>query len=234
VRRRPNPSFLRSTYPRCAARLDGTGKIQQSVKELKFAGNTGVCRPQHLQFTNHVRSSWGSGAHSILIRADQTSLLQGCIDRLADDVLHGAVISLRQSLRSARPASVTEFLRLAAFHIRRELTRLSREYYGPSGWATHHAVKAWDTGCFGTPQVNVATRDPSPSQVAIREENIERLCVAVDQLSEELRDVVDLLWSHGLQQQEAARILGVTRKTVQRRWVRARLRLFHLLSVDEV
>lgn len=147
-----------------------------------------------------------------------------------DDVLDGAVITLRTSLQSARPADCTEFLRLAAFHIRRELARLAREYHGPSGWATRRVHSTNGDAWSGTTGEEPASSEPSPCQVAMRNDDIDRLYVAVDSLPEDLRDVVDLLWLHGLQQREAAEILGVTTKTIQRRWVRARTHLHRILD----
>jgi len=150
-----------------------------------------------------------------------------------DDVLDGAVIALRYSLLQARPASVAEFLRLAAFHIRRELTRLAREYYGPTGWARRHVLcPAGESSLFGA-TAYWADRDPSPSHAVFHHEDIARLHSAVDALCDELRDVVDLLWLHGMKQREAANILGVATKTVQRRWIRARLRLHRSLADGE-
>ena len=45
-----------------------------------------------------------------------------------DDVLQEALLNLRQSLSDARPANAREFFRLAAFQIRRSLTRFGRHY----------------------------------------------------------------------------------------------------------
>lgn len=147
-----------------------------------------------------------------------------------DDVLDGAVISLKSSLRSARPATVNEFLRLAAFHILRELTRLAREYYGPRGWATRHVVGPTTESWFNAAFEGESEDEGSPSQIASQHENVERLHEAVGTLDEDLREVVDLMWLHGLKQNETAEILGVTPKTIRRRWVRARLRLQHAMS----
>lgn len=146
-----------------------------------------------------------------------------------DDVLHGALIALRESLRRARPATVADFMRLAAFHIRRELVRLSREYYGPAGWATRHAL-------MDPHQHDVAVESPHASPFdrataeTMRREDTTELYAAIDELGDELRDVVDLLWLHGLSQEQTARILKVSTRTVRRRWLRARLQLSARLS----
>jgi RNA polymerase sigma-70 factor (ECF subfamily) len=45
----------------------------------------------------------------------------------------------------------------------------------------------------------------------------------VDRLPEEQREVVNLLWYDSLTHAQAAAVLGVTTKTIQRRWASARL-----------
>ena len=52
---------------------------------------------------------------------------------------------------------------------------------------------------------------------------------AVGALPEDERDVFDLLWYQGLTRQEAAALLEVSAKTVQRRWQAACLRLHDAL-----
>src|SRR5262249_32539816 len=52
----------------------------------------------------------------------------------------------------------------------------------------------------------------------------------VQALPDEEREVVDLIWYEGLDQSEAASFLGVPRATVQRRWLKARLRLKAILD----
>ena len=45
----------------------------------------------------------------------------------------------------------------------------------------------------------------------------------VADLPEEDREVFDLLWYQGLTQAEAAAVLGISERTVSRRWISARL-----------
>jgi RNA polymerase sigma-70 factor (ECF subfamily) len=53
---------------------------------------------------------------------------------------------------------------------------------------------------------------------------------AVDHLGEADRELFDLLWYQGLTQAEAAAILGVTERTVNSRWLAARVRLSDALG----
>ena len=52
----------------------------------------------------------------------------------------------------------------------------------------------------------------------------------VERLPEEEREVFDLLWYQGLSQAEAGQVLGVTERTIKRRWASARLRLHRVLK----
>ena len=48
------------------------------------------------------------------------------------------------------------------------------------------------------------------------------------------REVFELIWYQDLTHADAAAVLGVATKTIQRRWREARLQLHHLLDDDRV
>jgi RNA polymerase sigma-70 factor (ECF subfamily) len=133
-----------------------------------------------------------------------------------EDVMQGALLRLLRALRVIQPDSMRAFLALAAQQIRRELIDLARHYYGPRGLGTHHA----------TPDVEgpgeAATHDwPDP---ATEPGSLAEWCDfhrKIDELPEEQREVVGLLFYQGLTQAEAALVLDVTVRTVQRRWYAA-------------
>ena len=52
----------------------------------------------------------------------------------------------------------------------------------------------------------------------------------VEALPDDEREVFDLLWYQGITQAEAARVLNVTERTIQRRWQAARLSLYEKLG----
>ena len=55
----------------------------------------------------------------------------------------------------------------------------------------------------------------------------------IERLSDEERQMFDLLWYQELTQVEAAEILGVSERTIQRRWQLARIRFQELPSNHE-
>jgi RNA polymerase sigma-70 factor (ECF subfamily) len=142
-----------------------------------------------------------------------------------DDVLQSALIRLLRSLESVPPATPRDFLGMAAEQIRRELIDLARHYYGPQGLGANHASRG---GCDGS-------RDPVAAQPAPAEEPsaLSAWCEfheRVQHLPPEEREVVDLLFYQELTQGEAAELLQVAKRTVQRRWQSALLKLHAALK----
>jgi RNA polymerase sigma-70 factor (ECF subfamily) len=141
----------------------------------------------------------------------------------ADDVLHNALLRLLRALRNVAPASVVEYFRLATRQIRRELLDLARHYCGPEGLGANHASVGPADGRPGAPAPLAEQSDSTldPGALAAWTEFHRQIEV----LPEEERDVVELLWYHGLSQAEAAVVLQVSVPTVKRRWLSARLQL---------
>ena len=143
-----------------------------------------------------------------------------------DDVLQNVSLRLRRTLAQVTPNSVLDFLRLASLNIRRELLDLVKHYYGPRGLGVHH---------FSDPGGNGGDTPPPFSEAADVAHEPSRLALwsefhrAIEQLPEESRETFDLLWYQGLSPAEAAEVLEVTPRTVQRRWQAARLQLFEAL-----
>lgn len=134
-----------------------------------------------------------------------------------DDVFQNAMLRLCRALQDVTPDTLARFYQLAALQVRRELIDLARHHYGPRGSAAHHASQPH-------PDPPAATWDPSVlGQWTEFHEQAGRL-------PEDERAVFDLLWYQGLTQDEAARVLGVSLRTVKSRWRAARLRLFDLLG----
>ena len=135
-----------------------------------------------------------------------------------DDVLQNALLRLRRALETTSPESVRSFFNLAAVQIRRELIDLARHYDGPTGMAAHHESQAPSDGSRESPVDRVAateTNDPACLEAWSRFHH------CVESLTDEDREVFELLWYQGLTQGQAAEILGVSEKTINRRWVSA-------------
>jgi RNA polymerase sigma-70 factor (ECF subfamily) len=143
-----------------------------------------------------------------------------------DDVVQRVLLRLAHALRSVVPPTPRDFFRLSAAIIRRELIGLARHYQGPLGLGAHHSSRAALPDGGGGRGL-----DPSdPSGDPARLESWGEFHRQVEALPDDQREAFDLLWYQGLSQAEAALILGVSERTVKRRWADARLRLFDALE----
>lgn len=134
-----------------------------------------------------------------------------------DDVFQNAAIRLCRALDEVRPATPRDFFRLAAAHVRRELIDLARHHFGPHGDAAHHFSQDPDS-----PAVDPdAGRADSPEKLVAWAEFHQ----AAGELPDEEREVFDLLWYEDVPQAEAAGLLGISERTLKRRWQSARLKL---------
>jgi RNA polymerase sigma-70 factor (ECF subfamily) len=112
-------------------------------------------------------------------------------------------------MRSIRPETVRQFFALANQHMRWQLNDLAR--------------------LLDQQPVAVELRDgivpaPASSGSGITPDG-RRMLEAIDNLPEDEREVFDLVRLQGLTKAEAANVLGVSAKTVQRRLNRARMLL---------
>jgi RNA polymerase sigma factor (sigma-70 family) len=137
-----------------------------------------------------------------------------------DDVLQNALVRLLGALREVRPATPRDFLALATLQIRRELLDLARHYYGPHGIGTHHDSNARrDSQERGIAEPADNSHDPG----ALAQWT--ELHRQIDALPAEEREVVGLLFYQGLSQAEAATVLDMPLRTLQRRWHDALVKL---------
>jgi RNA polymerase sigma-70 factor (ECF subfamily) len=146
------------------------------------------------------------------------------------DVRQNASVRLWRSLREVAPASVREFFRLAALHIRRELIDLSRHHFGPEGAGAHHATPGPGQGAGPESTAPPAYEKPDGTDEAAHLAAWGEFHRQAGALPDEEREVFDLLWYQGLPQAEAAELLGFSERTVKRRWQAARLKLHAALK----
>jgi RNA polymerase sigma-70 factor (ECF subfamily) len=132
----------------------------------------------------------------------------------SDEMLDAVVERLLKALREVRPETVRQFFALANQHMRWELNGLA------------------------------CRLDELPARVEVREELVpappssgsslssdaRRMLAAIDELPQDEREVFDLVRIQGTTQAEAAQVLNVSTKTVQRRLNRAVMLLAEALS----
>jgi RNA polymerase sigma-70 factor (ECF subfamily) len=131
------------------------------------------------------------------------------------DILQNALQRLLRTLKGVEPDSVAGFYRLAAQAVRRELLDMARHYSGSTNAAANHESLTDSAAMNG-----FTSRD--------EDNNLERSTAfheAVGQLPEADREIVELGYYEGLEKYEIAGLLGVSEKTIRRRWDRIARRL---------
>jgi RNA polymerase sigma-70 factor (ECF subfamily) len=124
---------------------------------------------------------------------------------------------LLRALQKVRPDSTRAFFALAGKHMRYELLSLNEHYR--AAIAVHQTDGV--AGRSGTPAHEPV--DPAPSL-----DELEEWCEfhrQIEKLPQEEREVVDLHFYQGLSKAEAAEILGMHVRMVQRLWNAALQRL---------
>jgi RNA polymerase sigma-70 factor (ECF subfamily) len=140
-----------------------------------------------------------------------------------DDVLQNALMRLVAALRDVKPRSTRDFLALANVQVRRELIDLARHYYGPHGIGANQ-----DTDGAQNALLFQAGDGEDPAALVQWGE----LHQQIGALPEEEREVMELVFYQGMSQAEAAELLAVSVRTVQRRWHAALLKLHRYVGRD--
>ncbi len=136
-------------------------------------------------------------------------LTQPPLNLQAEELLSSVVERLLKAMQSARPNGVRQFFALANQHMRWELNDLARRLDKEDP----------DIQLMESLAVSPESSGSELSQSA------RRMLQAIDELPEEEREVFSLIRIQGITQVEAAEILNVSVKTVQRRLNRSLLLL---------
>jgi RNA polymerase sigma-70 factor (ECF subfamily) len=132
-----------------------------------------------------------------------------------DELLGGVVAGLLGALRTVRPQTVRQFFALACQHMRWQLNDLARRLDQQQAAAP-------------LPESGVAA--PPASGDSCLTPDGRRMLTAIEGLPDPEREVFELVRIQGLAHAEAARVVGASEKTVQRRLNRARLLLAEKLA----
>jgi RNA polymerase sigma-70 factor (ECF subfamily) len=138
-----------------------------------------------------------------------------------DDVFVEAVTRLHRALESVQPESPRHFYNLAAMQIRRTLVDLARRYCGPEGLGSRHDTIGANAADGTPPKYDKPDMSGEPSTLAAWKECYEQVMA----MPNEDRELFDMLYVNRLTQEQAAETLGVTARTVRRRWRETRYRL---------
>lgn len=141
------------------------------------------------------------GLCATLLHRDYPRLARPPLNLHRDELLSALVERLLKALRQARPRTVREFFALSGQHIRWELNDLARRL------DNQPAIVGLSDGEIPNP----ASNDSCLSLDG------RRMLETIDSLPADEREAFDLVRIQGLSYPEAAELLGVASKTVQRR-----------------
>jgi RNA polymerase sigma factor (sigma-70 family) len=142
-----------------------------------------------------------------LLRREYPRLTRGPLNLQSEEVLSAVVERLLKAMRNVRPKTVRQFFALANQHMRWELNHLARRL--DSGTRAAELHESWGE----RKRASESSIPPAP--------NLSRILTAIDTLAEEEREVFDLVRLQGLSHPEAAQVVGISVKTVQRRLKRS-------------
>ena len=132
----------------------------------------------------------------------------------SDEMLGAVVERLLKALRAVRPGNVRQFFALANQHMRWELNDVARRLDE-------------QTAALGLCEELVPAQESSGSVIG---PVARRILEVIESLADEEREAFDLVRIQGLPQEEAAGLLGVSVRTLQRRMNRALLSLTRKLG----
>ncbi|NBY02934.1 MAG: sigma-70 family RNA polymerase sigma factor [Planctomycetes bacterium] len=136
------------------------------------------------------------------------------------DILHMLVLKLDKALSHVTPDSVSGYFALVNLNLNWILKELARK-------SKSSVVLKWN----GLNDILYGVKDPY-SGPANNEEWFEFFEI-LEKLSPESREVFDLMWLQGLNQKQAAKILGISLRTFIRRWIKSKLEIRKLIN-DEL
>ncbi|UUO04343.1 sigma-70 family RNA polymerase sigma factor [Blastopirellula sp. J2-11] len=190
-----------------------TMAVQQYLHELAQMQGRSMAEPVIRDLIARSVQRLHMLCQSMLVRS-YPRLMQPPLNLQADEMLSSVVDRLMKAMREVRPDNVRQFFALANQHMRWELNDLARRL-------DNNALAVELNEAF------VAAPESSGSQLSV---TAVRILTAIDDLPEAEREVFSLVRIQGMQQTEAAEILDVSTKTVQRRLNRAIMMLSEILN----
>jgi RNA polymerase sigma factor (sigma-70 family) len=177
-----------------------TFMVQQYLDELAVAGGSSDAEPVITALLGRSAKRLERLCATFLYRS-YPRLAQPPLGLDAGEILGAVVERLLRALRETRPQTVRGFFALAGQHMRWELNDLARRLDERGNPVDIHGIDVAAPASSGS-GLHPAAR---------------RMLDAIEGLPEGEREALDLVRIHGMTQPEAAELLGVSVKTIQRR-----------------
>jgi RNA polymerase sigma factor (sigma-70 family) len=190
--------------------LSTTVRVQSLLAELHKGDNKAEDRLMQV-----VQERFRILAHHMLNRYQRIRHLED-----TDDVLQRTWLRLHTALKSFRPESPHVFFALASKHMRWVLIDLAQSY----GRENRERINA---------ELELMTSPPRQDSEPLTLEHWAQFHAAVEQLPEEERTVVSLLYYQGLTQEAASDLIGIAVRTVKLRWQTAKLNISRFVKEQD-
>ena len=135
------------------------------------------------------------------------------------DILHMLVLKLDKALSTVAPDSVAGYFALVNLNLNWILKELARKTKA-SGVLKSNGMNDILNGVsdpYSGPKSNLEWVD---------------FFEILEKLSQENREVFDLIWLQGLDQKQAAKVLGISLRTFIRRWIKSKLEIRKLINEE--
>lgn len=215
--RRPEARKWRSSAPDKSVDSSGMGEdlrttaiVQRYLNDLH---GESPAEPIVRELLSHAANRLHILCVSMLTR-DYPRLTRPPLNLQADEMLSALVERLLKAMEKTRPPTVRQFFGLVNQHMRWELNDLARRLDERS-----RTVELQDQ-YVPAPENSGSGLSP----------NTRRMLQAIESLPDEDREAFELVRIQGMSPSEAAAIIGVAERTVQRRLNRAALRLMDMLE----
>jgi RNA polymerase sigma-70 factor (ECF subfamily) len=143
-----------------------------------------------------------------LLHRNYPRLAKPPLNLQSEELLSGVVERMMKAMRKVKPRTVREFFALANQHMRWELNEIARQFD-----AETRAMELRESAIGSTPESSMSQISPGTR----------RMLDAIESLPEGEREDFSLVRVQGMTQLDAAAVLGISVKTVQRRLNRSLL-----------
>ena len=192
-----------------------TAAVQQYLDELADLRGDAPAEPIVRALLSRAVDRLHQLCASLLYRS-YPRLTRGPLNLQTEEMLSAVVERLIKAMRQFRPTTVRQFFALCNQHMRWELNDLARRLDSTEGVTTSLSESF----------AGVATSGSTPPVGP----KLTRILQAIEALPDEEREVFNLVQVQGMTQGEAAEVVGVSAKTVQRRLHRSLILLNAALS----
>jgi RNA polymerase sigma factor (sigma-70 family) len=192
-----------------------TVAVQQYLDDLARVSGDSSAEPIVRELLGRATGRLHSLCANLLYRS-YPRLTRGPLNLRSEEMLSAVVERMLKAMRDLRPQNVRQFFALANRHMRWELNDLARRLDEEASAVELRESRVASPGPPAGPAPTDGA-DGSSGATSPVSPLMARILAAIEELPEDEREVFNLVRIQGMTHPEAARVVGVSPKTVQRR-----------------